>query len=313
MNTFERYIWLVDTLRRNERLSYDEIAAMWDKASQNDEHLSLEKRTFLNHIKAIESQMGISIVCDRKDGYRYYIKEDSRQDGVKNWLMESMAVSNSISESRDLAGRIMLEQIPSGHQHLETIIEAMHNGSVISIYHKSYWHTEATMREIRPYGLRLADRRWYLIGYVEEYNEVRVYGLDRIIDIDITERKFEMPEDFDLQGFFEGCSGVVRAGDIETVRIKVTNNQQKYVDSLPLHESQRLIERNDEKDYAIFEYRVRPTIDFTMKILSYGASIEVMQPFEYRKEVAETALDTACRYYWNLIEEDMALTLPDED
>jgi len=312
MNTFERYIWLVDTLRRNEKLSYDEIATKWERATQNDENTPLEKRTFLNHIKAIEAQMGISIVCDRRDGYRYHIEEDSKSDGVQGWLMESMAVSNTISDSRDLSGRIMLEPIPSGHQHLQTIIDAMHNGDVISIYHKSYWRTEATMREIRPYGLRLADRRWYLIGYVEEYQDIMVYALDRIIDIDITERKFNFPTDFDLDAFFEGCSGVVKIGRIETIRIKATDNQQKYIDSLPLHESQRLVERNDEKDYAIFEYNVRPTLDFTMKLLAYGASIEVLQPFEYRKKVAEIALDMACKYYWNLINEDMALTIPDD-
>lgn len=146
-----------------------------------------------------------------------------------------------------------------------------------------------SIREIRPYGLRLADRRWYLIGYVEEYEEVRVYGLDRIIDIDITERKFEFPEDFNLDTYFEGCCGVIRQGEIQKVRIKVTDNQQKYVDSLPLHESQRMIERNDEKNYAIFEYYVKPAMDFTMKILSYGASIEVIEPMGYRRKIADIA------------------------
>lgn len=311
MNTFERYIWLVDTLRRNGRLSYDEIASKWEKASQNDEHLPLEKRSFLNHIRAIEAQMGISIVCDRRNGYRYHIQEDSEQDGVKGWLMESVAVSNTVSESRDLAGRIMLEPIPSGHQHLQTIIDAMHNGTVISIQHLSYWRTEPSIREIRPYGLRLADRRWYLIGYVEEYEEVRVYGLDRIIDIDITERKFEFPEDFDLGTYFEGCCGVIRQGEIQTVRIKVTNNQQKYVDSLPLHESQRMVERNDEKNFAIFEYRVRPTMDFIMKILAYGDSVEVIEPWELRKNVADTAFKMVDNYIF-CEEFEMAYKWPDE-
>ena len=298
MNTFEKYLWLVDSLRRNGRLSYDEISSRWEKSSQNDEHLPLEKRTFLNHIKAIEAQMGIRIVCDRRDGYRYHIDEDYGQDGMMKWLMESMSVSNTISESRDLAGRIMLESIPSGCQHLMTLIDAMRSGTVVSIQHLSYWRSEPTIREVRPYGLRLSDRRWYLIGYVEEYGQVRVYGLDRIIDIDITEREFKFPEDFDLESFFRGCCGVVRGGDTKTVRIKVTNNQQKYVDSLPLHESQRMIERNDEKDYAIFEYRVKPTIDFTMKILSYGASVEVLQPEDYRSELkaqAEQLFEVYCK------------------
>lgn len=169
-----------------------------------------------------------------------------------------------------------------------------------------------SIREIRPYGFRLADRRWYLIGYVEEYGEVRVYGLDRIIDIDITERKFEFPEDFNLDTYFEGCCGVIRQGDIQKVRIKVTNNQQKYVDSLPLHESQRMIERNDEKDYAIFEYHVRPTMDFLMKILAYGDSMEVIEPLQFRNKVADTALKMEYKYFIHLEEEELAYKWPDE-
>lgn len=296
MNTYERYIWLVDTLRRCRKLTYDEIASKWEKSSLNDGHQPLQKRSLLNHIKAIEAQMGIGIVCDRRDGYRYYIGEDCEADGVQGWLMESMSVNSTLSESRDLAGRIMLEQIPSGHQHLETIMDAMHNGTVISIIHRSYWKDEPTLREIHPYGLRLSDKRWYLIGYVEEYQSVRTYGLDRIIDIDITERTFEYPEDFDLDRYFDGCSGVVRDGEIKRVRIKVSDNQQKYVDSLPLHKSQRMVERNDEEGYAIFEYFVRPTLDFTMKLLAYGSSVVVLQPEDYRRNVAEIVKGMARNY-----------------
>lgn len=287
MNTFERYIWLVDIIKRNGRLTFDEIAARWNRACINDMKYPLEKRTFLNHIKAIENQMGINIICDRRDRYRYYIDEGNEPDGIKEWLMETMAVSNTVSESKDLAGRIMLEHIPSGHHHLGTIIDAMHNNSVISIQHLSYWRKEPTIREIHPYGLRLADRRWYLVGFVEEYQAIRVYGLDRIIDIDVTERSFLIPDDFSLKNFFAGCCGVVKVGKIETIRIKVSNNQQKYVDSLPIHDSQKMVERNDNENYAIFEYMLRPTFDFTMKILSYGENAEVLEPLTYRKQLAD--------------------------
>ena len=289
MNTYERYIWLVDTIRRHGRLTYDEISSKWDKCSRNDEHLPLEKRTFLNHIKAVETLMGIVIRCDMKDSYRYYIEDEGSCDGIRSWLMESMAVSNTLSESRDLSDRIMLEQIPSGQEHLSTILDAMHSNTVISIQHQSYWKDEPTIREVHPYGLRLADRRWYLIGYIEERDNICVFGLDRIVDIDITERKFEYPDDFNLEEYFRGCCGVIKLGDIETIRVLFTDKQQKYVDSLPLHESQRMIERNDDEDYAIFEYNVRPTIDFTMKLLAYGSSVEVLSPESYRQEMASYA------------------------
>lgn len=289
MNTYERYIWLIDTLRRCGRLTYEEIASRWEKSSLNDSRVTLEKRTFLNHIKAIENSMGVCICCDRKDSYRYFIDEDDTYANVNEWLMESISVSNTLCESRDMSDYIALESVPSGHQHLSCIIQAIRNCTSLSIMHLSYWRNESTMREVRPYALKLSDRRWYLVCYVEEYEKICAYGLDRIIDIDITDRKFERPADFDVKSFYEGCCGVIKSGSIERIRIRVTQNQAKFVDSLPLHESQSLIERNDEQKYAIFEYHVRPTLDFTRKILAYGAAIEVLEPENYRKEIANTA------------------------
>ena len=41
-------------------------------------------------------------------------------------------------------------------------------------------------------------------------------------NIDIMERRFDFPEDFNLDPYFEDCFRVIRQGDIQTVRIKVT-------------------------------------------------------------------------------------------
>ena len=44
----KRYMWLIDTLRNGERLTYEEISDKWDKSSVNDAHINLTKRTFYN-------------------------------------------------------------------------------------------------------------------------------------------------------------------------------------------------------------------------------------------------------------------------
>ena len=68
-----------------------------------------------------------------------------------------------------------------------------------------------------------------------------------------------------------------------TVRVKVAADQVKYLESLPLHDSQVLVERT--AGYSIFEYHLVPTYDFRQEILSHGPDMEVLEPEDFREEI----------------------------
>ena len=55
---------------------------------------------------------------------------------------------------------------------------------------------------------------------------------------------------------------------------------EDYMASLPLHDRQRRIE--DHGEYSDFELTVAPTYDIVMKLLSFGAMIEVIEPISLR-------------------------------
>lgn len=55
---------------------------------------------------------------------------------------------------------------------------------------------------------------------------------------------------------------------------------------LPIHHSQAEVIINDNE--SIFEYFLKPTIEFKMQFLSYGKSIEVLEPIRLRDEFADT-------------------------
>lgn len=90
----------------------------------------------------------------------------------------------------------------------------------------------------------------------------------------------------DPQVYFSGCFGVIhdRDCDVGTVRLKASSAQANYLRDLPLHPSQKEMERND--DYSVFELRVRPTCDFQQEILWHGNTVEVLEPLWLRKEMA---------------------------
>ena len=67
------------------------------------------------------------------------------------------------------------------------------------------------------------------------------------------------------------------------LELKASAEQARYLESLPLHSSQEVVETTPE--YTIFRYRVVPTFDLKQEILSRGATLEVLSPEWFREEV----------------------------
>ena len=97
-------------------------------------------------------------------------------------------------------------------------------------------------------------------------------------------KALKMPAKFNAGEFFSKYFGVILDDRKPTpVKIKVVSDQVRYIDSLPLHESQKLIVETPE--YGIFEYNLVPTYDFRQELLSNGPAIEVLEPEEIREEI----------------------------
>lgn len=314
-NIFGRYIWLIDTLRRYKRLTFEEINQQWIKSGLSygeDDEIPL--RTFHNHRKAIKDMFDVYIECDIKGGYKYYIDEPERLegDGLRSWLIDSYATFNQIQADKKLEGRIIFENIPSGNTWLTTFTEAMRQGKVIEITHQGFGSDYENTFEIEPYYLKVFNQRWYVIGrnpyyaakkarYETEGKEYkgqvfRVYGLDRIIGITVTDKTFKMDKNFSIEEYFNGCCGIIPSSDldIEHIIFKAYGNEPDYLRTLPLHSSQEEVCSDEES--ATFSIDVKPTYDFYQKLLAKGDHIEVLSPEFVRDEMRNFARNMLKNY-----------------
>jgi hypothetical protein len=287
MDLINKYVWLVDTIYKAGRITYDEINQKWIEQDMDEKTIPL--RTFHKWRIAIEEMFHLNIECERKGGYHYYIDnvDEIKRDGLRNWLWRTLSMSNLLLGSQAIKDRIILESIPSGQENLAIIVDAMKTNTQLTITYQSYWRDEPSTFTVYPYCVKLFKQRWYLVALSPYYEKVMIYALDRIKDMEVEDEHFVYPDDFDPDSFFEGCIGVIvdEEYDIETVRLKVSAHQSNYIRSLPMHSSQKEIERND--DYSIFTFEVRPTFDFQQEILMNGADMEVLSPERLRNEIAE--------------------------
>ena len=294
---FNRYIWLIDTIYRAGKITFEEINKRWLRTEMsNGEEIPL--RTFHNHRKAIETMFDINIECNKRAGYYYYIEnaDDIDKDKIKKWLLNTFAINNLANESHRLKQRILFEDIPSGKQYLSSIIEAMLENRIIEITYQSYWKEKPNTFNIEPYCLKVFKQRWYIVARSPYYDTIMIYALDRIHKLQITDIPFVYSSNFDPQSYFDFSFGIIvdENCDTEKIRIKIYGKKCQYIKALPLHHSQSEVEATNS--YSVFEYLLKPTYDFCQELLSHGDEIEILSPISLREQIKEIVKNMS-KYY----------------
>jgi hypothetical protein len=290
-NFFKRYIWLVDLINRRKYVSFKEINEAWMRSPLNETGDPLSERTFFNHKDAIAGMFGIEILNDRSLGF-YIGRSDVGSDETSDWMLHTLCLNNVLHENADMKDRILMEKVPSSERFLTDIISAMRDFRVIRLCYQSFRHPEPFCFNVRPYCVKYFKQRWYLLG--DSDLGLRIYSLDRFVDMEELEEHFEIPKGFDAEEYFGNYFGVIIGEEPEDVKIRVVPDQVKYFRTLPLHGSQR--ETVQEDGSSVFSYHIAPTFDFVQEILSHGADVEVLEPAELRESIADSVAGMASRY-----------------
>lgn len=297
--TYYRYIWLLELLLRcNRPLSFDEIQRSWQESPMNNGSLSL--RTFHEHRKGIKEMFGVDVAC-RKAGCdsAYYVKnpEVLKEDKVGQWLLDRYSVPQDFATFYRMKDRIFLETVAHANQDYQPIIEAMKQNVEMKIDYQKYGGQHENFH-VRPYALRVYNRRWYLLGFIKERGEVRTIALDRMQHMALTDIPFELPKDFDARKFFANVVGIFvdEEKTVEKVRIRVHGVQVEYLRALPLHKSQEEVLTRYEEGYSEFTYRLCLTPELTSQLLAMGDNVEVLEPVELREEIKKR-ISNVFNYY----------------
>ena len=288
LNQTNKLVWIVNTIYKARKITFEELNRRWMDNVDLSGGEEMLKRTFHKWKWNIFDTFGLMIECEKTAPYRYYIENvaDMKSDGIENWLLSTYSVSNALIESKSIKDRIILEDVPSGREYLEPILESMKINRFIHITYYNYRRDDLREHYLMPLCIKLFRQRWYMVGRQWPSGNDTIYSLDRIRGFRLSSHSFEYPQDFNPQEYFAGCFGIIAATDcyIQKVRLKVNSGQANYLRDLPLHESQQETERTEE--YSIFEYHLRPTFDFQQEILWNGEDVEVLEPLWLRNEIA---------------------------
>lgn len=293
----KRYLWLIDTLKRGGEMTFEEVADRWERSAVNDNGSALTKRTFYNHCQAVARHFGIDIECRRGRGlntYRIVNPEAIEENSLTKWAIDSFSLGELLMGNADIADKILLEEIPSGREWLEPILTALQQNREISIEYENFVHVKYS-GAIQLLCVKLFKRRWYVLALLSNGRK-RIFALDRIKTLELTENRFEYPDGFSPADYFRDVFGIIAGIDHkpEDIIIRTYAELPGYLRTLPMHHSQH--ELSTENGHTDFSLRLIPTFDFIQELLLHRDQLEVLSPQSLREEIASLIYKMSDRY-----------------
>jgi len=169
---------------------------------------------------------------------------------------------------------------------INRISEAITQNRVIEIQYFAMSRKKESRRKVEPYKIWFFEDSFYLIGGCRLREDVRMFALDRIKSLELTQESFTVPENVDLDQQLDASFGVF-FGETQTVKIKFSSDIAGYIREKIWHKSQEI---EDLPDGAIiFKTKVAGTREIKHWVMKWGAKAEVLSPESLRCEIRAEA------------------------
>ena len=224
----------------------------------------------------------------------------SRFEGMPNFdwvddLIEHFKSSLNIPSTRDTIVAFDENFDLKGRSYFAQLFSAIASQQALEIKYQPFEKPEITYL-FHPYLLKQYNNRWFLFGCVDGFTNLTNLPLDRIKEIVPASIPYKPNTDIDLNEYFEDMIGVSRRYDDEVspIQIKVDNRLYPYIETKPLHGTQRVISRDD--DGVVIQIEVIINRELRQLLQSYGSNLMVLKPRELQQELIEDSKKTLQKY-----------------
>ena len=173
------------------------------------------------------------------------------------------------------------------HKHtIDQLSQAIDRTRTVQMRYYTASRNKTGRRDVDPYHLWYTDGGLYLIGHCHLRQEVRMFAVDRIRALTLTNRPCQMPLDFDLDAYVKDTLVVMRGTpiDIELLFDKPTT---AWVKDRQWHPSQQTSVRKDGR--LAMSIHASDTRELVGWVLHFGSGVQVISPESFRGKVREEA------------------------
>jgi predicted DNA-binding transcriptional regulator YafY len=293
IKTIRRYALIIEKLKTPFYTSMVELKAFLERHD-----LYPSERTLQRDFNALRNSFGLEIVYDRdKGGYRYEATNDIDSARLLSLIEQVNTIDLYNSPVENQVSFIDFQRPPShsGSVYLKQLVKAIADSVKVKIDYQPYRRKEKREFTVQPYLVKQYNLRWYVYGYIEEYNDRRTLALDdRMQSLVLTKERFKK-EPIDTDALFTNVVGLSLEHDEPMdLKLKVSSMAANYLKSRPIHHSQRVLSENE--DYTVFMFHVVNNTELRQEIFKLGGDAEVLEPIGFRDEIAANLAEWSALY-----------------
>jgi len=281
------------------------------------ERLGMSVRNVYRDLKALDGEVGLPTWSD---GGRWGILESAFLPPLKLTLSEAMAVflgarlmvryadkydpdlgsafeklaatlpetlRDHVSRSLDVLQDAPLD--PDFIENVRQLTRAWAERRVVEIEYEGAAYEgrpgERSRRTVRPFLIEpsLQTHALYLIGWDETRDALRTFKIERIRDVALTPRTFDLPEGDGVEGAIRRAWDIIADQPPTDVVLRFAPSVAARVQEATWHPTQRVEVAKDGS--MTWRATVAGTIEIRLWILSWGDDVEVLAPRELRDDV----------------------------
>ena len=260
-------------------------------------------RTIDRDLAEIRSEFGIEVRWDASQrGYCIDREESWDYEGMLRLLEVCVTgdlLMQTIGEGKEALKYVLFDSSEElkGIELMAPVLQAVKLHRCLSFDYMKFHGGNLESMMVQPYAVKEYQNRWYLMGTVHDSKKIYAFGLDRIENLKILDKRFTPNKRIDPAREFDDIIGVTRLDEpTEEVILSFTPHQGNYVKTFPWHLSQEILV--DDNQELRIKIRVIPNFELTQRILMHSRSVEVIKPDWLREEVA-THLKSALEKYFS--------------
>jgi len=179
---------------------------------------------------------------------------------------------------------------------IETLAKAWTQQQTVKMSYHTYGDAGAKSRNVDPYFIQPTDASHssFVIAYCHLSRDIRVFNIARIKSLEITGKKYRIPDSFNADEYLEPAWGIISGGKVEIVKMRFSPYVAQLFQEAVYHPSQNV--QMEKGGSALVTMKVVPGLEFLNWVRGWGENVEVLAPKELRDKIKDTVRSMAAIY-----------------
>jgi predicted DNA-binding transcriptional regulator YafY len=142
---------------------------------------------------------------------------------------------------------------------------------------------ESTLRTIEPHHLQHYMGNWTMLGYCHLQQDWRKFKLSRMINLRVKDQVFTTKPKTQWHNQLEGGFGIFQGAETQLIKLKFNSFRAPWISEQVWHNDQSIEQLPNGE--LLLSFPACHLHEVRMKVLQFGADVEVLEPEELRNEI----------------------------